>query len=287
MGFSAYADDALCWVAGESAEEVGSQLEHLSSTIMDYANENFLALNEAKTQVLWCGTKGAPIRVGSCTVAPADRFEVLGVTFNKMLSPLPYINSLISSTKALTAVARRLSLHLPPEVLKSVMGSLYRGKIGYASLVLKPRLKESDSTSVIMSQLQVSVNNLARATIGATNSDRLKVEDLLNEAGFESLNRMTVYSIAMECWRALNLRDVTDGPLNPLGTILLTPSNQKPVSRTRAAANGCLPPPTKYQTDTFTWWAHTCWNTSPLLRSASTVTAAKKAAKMLALEAPI
>ncbi len=126
VGFSAYADDALCWVAGRSAEKVGSKLEHLSAIIVDYANRNFLALNEAKTQVLWCPTKGTPIRVGSSMVAPADRIEVLGVTFDRMLSPLPYLDSLISSTKALTVIARRLSLHLPPRVLMTVVGSLYR-----------------------------------------------------------------------------------------------------------------------------------------------------------------
>ena len=166
-------------------------------------------------------------------------------------------------------------------LLKTVMGSLYRGKIGYASLVLKP--------SAIMSQLQVTVNNLARATIGAKKSDRHKVEDLLKEAGFDSINRMIVYSICMECWRALNLRDVPDGPLNPLGLILSPAANLSSSSsaRTRAVANGCLPPPTKLQTDTFIWWAHTCWNASPLLRSATTLPAAKRAAKLLAEEAPL
>ncbi len=182
------------------------------------------------------------------------------------------------------AVARRLSLHLPMGVLKTVMGSLYRGKIGYASLVLKPRLKDSDPTATTMSHLQVSVNNLARAIIGAKKSDRLRVEDLLKEAGFESLNKMVVYSISMECWRALNLRDVPDGPLNPLGQILAPPMSSS--ARTRAAANGCLPPPTKLQTDTFIWWAHACWNASPLLRSATTMSAAKRAAKLLAEESP-
>ena len=136
-----------------------------------------------------------------------------------------------------------------------------------------------------MSQLQVGVNNVARATIGSRRSDRLKVEVLLQEAGFPSVNRMAVYAIAMECWRALNLRDVPDGPLNPLGAILSPPAAVV-VPRTRSVANGCLPPPTKQQVCTFTWWAHTCWNMSPLLRPATTVSAAKSAAKELAAIVP-
>ncbi len=291
VGFSAYADDALCWVAGRSPEEVGRKLENLSDIIVSYTSENFLALNEGKTQVLWSSKKSAPIKVGASVVAPADRLEVLGVSFDKSLSPLPYVNSLISSARAMTAIARRLSLHLPLGLLKTVMGSLYRGKIGYASLVLKPRLKDSDPTSTLMAQLQVCINDLARATIGANRCDRHKVEDLLREAGFESLNRMIIYSIAMECWRARNFRDVPDGPLNPLGAILFpTPSHSNPNPNptcTRAASNGYLPPPTKVQTDTFTWWAHTCWNASSPLRLATTMSAAKRAAKVLAAASPL
>ncbi len=300
VGFSAYADDALCWVAGKTPEEVGTKLEELSDIIVSYTSENFLALNESKTQVLWCSKRSFPIKVGSSVVEPAQKIDVLGVSFDKVLSPLPYMNSLISSTKSMTAIARRLALHLPTGVLKTVMGSLYRGKIGYASLVLKPRLKDSDPTSTVMTQLQVCINDLARATIRASRRDKLRVEDLLQEAGFNSLNRMIVYSIAMECWRAGNLRDVPDGPLNPLGAILFPPSHSNPNSNsnfkssptpgynttTRSATQGRLPPPTKVQTDTFIWWAYTCWNASPSLRSAANVSAAKKAANELAASAP-
>ncbi len=222
--------------------------------------------------------------VGSCQIAPADKIEVLGVSFDKMLTPNPHLSALVSSTRALTAITRRLSLHLPPDLMKSVVGALYRGKIGYGSLVLRPRLSASDPTPAPMAQLQVAINNLARATLGKRKSERLKLEDLLSEAGFMSLNRLVVYSIAMECWRAVSLRDVPNGPLNPLGSILTTRSNS--LSRTRAAANGCLPPPTKYQVESFSWWAYKCWNSSLSLRTATSVSAAKRAAKMLAEASP-
>ena len=142
------------------------------------------------------------------------------------------------------------------------MGLLFRGKIGYTSQVLKPRLNDSDPCSTFVAQLQVCICNLARATVGVKKSDRLKVEDLLHKAGFEMVNRKVMYSIAMECWRVLSLRDVPDGPLNPLGAILFTNSSRS--LHTRWANSGCLsPPPPKYQTDMFTWWAYTLWNASP------------------------
>ena len=194
------------------------------------------------------------------------------------------------SAKGMAAVAKRLALHLPVDQLKSAMGALVHGKVGYACLVLPPRLKPTDPTNILMSKLQVGINDVARATIGSRRSDRLKVEDLLQEAGFSSLNRMTVYAIAMECWRALNLRDVTDGPLNPFGMLLTCPNSVNDAAFThtctRSVTSGCLPLPTKHQACTFIWWAHTCWNLSPLLRSAKTVSAATRATKELATSVP-
>ncbi len=107
--------------------------------------------------------------------------------------------------------------------------------------MLKPRLNDSDPCSTFVAQLQVCICNLARATVGVKKSDRLKVEDLLHKAGFEMVNRKVMYSIAMECWRVLSLRDVPDGPLNPLGAILFTNSSRS--LHTRWANSDCLSPP--------------------------------------------
>ncbi len=112
-------------------------------------------------------------------------------------------------------------MHHVSVLLKSVMGSLLNGKIGYACAVFPPRFSAADPASTLMSQLQVSVNNVARATIGSSKCEKLRVENLLSDAGFPSINRLVIYTIAMECWRALNLRDGPDGPLNPLGGIRL------------------------------------------------------------------
>ncbi len=140
----------------------------------------------------------------------------------------------------MTAMAKRLSLHLPGSSLKSVMGALIRGKIGYACLVLTPRFSDGDPTSTLMHQLQVKVNNVPRAMIGAKKSDKIRVEDLLEEASLPSINRLVIYTISMECWQALSLRDVPNGPLNPLGALLS--ESRTCNSRTRAGTSGCLPP---------------------------------------------
>ena len=285
IGFSAYADDTICWAVGSTVDVVQAKLEQVSGAIVNYACQNYLALNESKTQVLWTTPKGRPIKVGSSIVEPSDTLEMLGVRFDKLLTPNPHLSSLVTATKSMTATARRLSLHLPKNSLKSVMGALIRGKIGYACLVLTPRFSDADPTSTLMHQLQVNMNNVARAMVGAKKSDKIRVENLLEEASLPSINRLVIYTIAMECWRALTLRDVTDGPLNPLGALLSGPRICN--SCTRAATSGCLPPPTKHLVNSFTWWSYTCWNSSPELRAALTVSAAKRAANELANSAPL
>ncbi len=288
VGISSYADDTLCWAMGKDAEKVGLRLEQVSTALVAYASENYLALNEQKTQVLWCPSKGRPLKVGSSIVMPTNKLEVLGVTFDKLLSVDPHLLSLTSSAKTIAAMASRLSLHLPQNTLKTVISALIRGKIGYACLMLTPRFSDSDPTSSNMAHLQVCINKVARTIIRAKKSDKIRVETLLEEAGLPSLNRLVIYTIAMECWRALSLRDVPDGPLNPLGSLLYPPNSIGDKStRTRAATNGCIPPPAKYQVSSFTWWGYTCWNSSPQLRAARTVSAAKRAAEELAATAPI
>ncbi len=49
--------------------------------------KNYLESNEGKTQVMWPLCRDTPIRVGSCTVNPSDKLEVLGVFFDKLLLP--------------------------------------------------------------------------------------------------------------------------------------------------------------------------------------------------------
>ncbi len=61
-----------------------------------------------------------------CSVPPSEVIEVLGVSFDKLVSPNPYLKSLISAAKTLSAMSKRLKLHLPPHILRTVMGALVR-----------------------------------------------------------------------------------------------------------------------------------------------------------------
>ncbi len=231
VGVSAYADDLVCWITSKNPGAIVNGLEAVSAAIVTYMNRNYLALNESKTQLVWLGAQKQPIKVGKCLVQPSEELEMLGVSFDKVLTPVPHVKSLISSARTLSAMARRLSLHLPPSSLHTVMGALVRGKLGYACLILPPRLKESDPTNQLMAKLQVCINDIGRAIIGCKRSEKKRVEDILIESELPSINRLIIRTVCVEAWKALNFRDAPDVGLTPLGNLLLS---------------NCAPPPLQH-----------------------------------------
>ncbi len=151
-------------------------------------------------------------------------------------------------------------------------------------MVLKPRLLETDPVQKDLAAIQTAVNDCARAIIGSRRSDKLPIPALLEKAGVPSVNHLIIEQLAVETWKGMNYE--SNGVRLPIGQILCPPCIP-PSRQTRASSSNCIPPPTKFKSDTFAWFAYRLWNTSPTLRLAPTLTAARKAAKELAAAAPI
>ena len=109
------------------------------------------------------------------------------------------------------------------------------------------------------------LNDVGRYIIGSSRSDRKSVEEVLDESGMPSVNKLIVKAIAMACWKAIRVTVTPNGPLNPLGSLLYSrdPSSSSNPRRTRAGRSGCLPLPAKTRINSFAWWAHLLWNEFP------------------------
>ena len=286
VGSSGYADDCIAWATARDAATVKSNLESISSTIHSYMTSHCLVLNHDKTQILWIGDGGAnsPVSVGGTLVSPSNAVDVLGVSFDSRLTPAPHLASTLRSARSLAGASRRLSMHLRVPVLQQVVRALLVGKVGYACVVLKPRLLETDPVQKDLAAIQTAVNDCARAIIGSRRSDKLPIPALLEKAGVPSVNHLIIEQLAVETWKGMNYE--SNGVRLPIGQILCPP-RIPPSRQTRASSSNCIPPPTKFKSDTFAWFAYRLWNTSPTLRLAPTLTAARKAAKELAAAAPI
>ena len=284
-GSSGYADDCIAWATGPDPAVVRSMLETMSGAVCRFMNDNYLVLNNEKTQILLVGTsEQSPIQVGGATVSPSDRVDVLGVSFDGSLSTRPHMRSSLASARSIAAATRRLSLHLRREALQQVARALIVGKDGYGAAALKPRLSSSDPQNGDLLAMQVAVNDCARHIVGSSRGDKMPVKRLLLETGLPSLNRLIVEQIAMEAWKGMNYTG-PNGVKIPIGDILCSTDSTR--RHTRAAASSSIPPPTKFKCETFAWYAYKIWNDCPALRSAPNLSNASKAAKEYAALTPL
>ena len=117
----------------------------------------------------------------------------------------------------------------------------------------------------------------------------VRMDTLLSKSCLASYNRMAVKAIAVETWKAVHSCDGPNGARNPLGALLTSsccrPSSESNNARftTRSATNGLLPYPMRHFIPTFACHARRIWNASLSLRTATSLTAAKKAATELAM----
>ncbi len=286
IGITLYADDTCLWSAHRDPGVVKRELELASSRLLSYALANSLALNPAKTQLLWTNDP-SPVLVGDTLVQPQDELLLLGIRFDRRLSIGPHLQSLSSSARSLLALTRRLLLHLPRGgQVQDVVRALVVGKLCYGSILVPPRLSPEDPTSQLLQSIQTSVNDIARLLLGTRRADRIPVERLLDLTGMPALNRVVIKTILCETWKCLHSCDGPDGGMNPLGVMLSPPT--PPSNRvTRSISAGSLPPPLRIRADTFAWFAAVLYNDVPLIRSAPTLAAARRAAESFSSAAPL
>ncbi len=286
-GIAIYADDVTIWSAHKSADKVRERLEHLSLKLGEYALENSLALNASKTQAIWFGMSSPPLLlIGNSRIKPQEELQLLGITFNNRMSLAPHLRSLEGTAKSLSALTRRLLLHLPRgQQVCEVVRALVSGRVCYGSILFPLRLSDDDSVSQLMQAIQVQVNNIARQLLGVTRADKMLVEDMLYLTGLPSLNRFAVRAATIALWKSLKSCDGPGGAKNPLGTYLVSPSSSSRL--TRSVTAGDLPPPLRKRTETYVWHAVKIYNMIPSLRSASSLASVQRLADSFSSSVPL
>ena len=283
-GTVGYADDVVVWLSGTSTESVRPLIESTAASVVTYMAANCLSLNPEKTQVLWInsGKESPVVSVGSARVPPSNTINILGMQFDSGLRADPHVQELITSVASMAGIARRLRVHIPPDMVADVVKALLVGKISYgAAAVLFPRLDQDWPRSAFSSALQVRVNDLARVICGVRRSDRCSIASLLARSGLPSVNRLSVRSVAMEAWKSLGPQG--DPDRDPLTSIFGQPT----ATNTRAVELGIRKPATRFPINTFVNSATLIWNRCYQLRSASSIGAAKRAATSFAEACPL
>ncbi len=286
-GTIGYADDICCWVTADNDIDAVSELERISSRLLEYAAVHKLSVNKAKTQIMWVrSTAGPCVTVGDASVTDSKSLDLLGVSFDKGLKSTPYLKAQASATKRIRGAIAALSRHLPAFVVTKVARALVLGKSGYgAPAAISPRLDESDPVCSAVAAVQVAINNVARSALRVNKKDKIPIGTLLRNSSLPSLNRLTVRGLALETWKAIRVCDGPSGEPNPLGCLIGTPGQGPRFTRTVAASH--LPPPLKCAMPTFVWYSYMLWNSHTCLREATTLSEAKKAADHICNQVPM
>jgi hypothetical protein len=299
-----YADDSQVMSAAKTTEEVINSLNRKAALFSAWARGNGLALNGGKTQFLLSSSArystDAPVSVtvDGKTVYPAPTLELLGVTIDRRFSFRPQEAATAAAARARASMVARLGHQLPKgEYLRRLAMGLAIGKVAAAlPAVYYPRLLETDKLSGMAKSTQVAFNDIARTVTGTKRGDHVRVPDLLDAARIPSINRLAVEATAVEAWKALSSNDGGNGNRNPVGMYMLgglaasgnvgNNNINAPNRTSRSNTAGEIRVQLRGHS-TFVNHAARMWNACPALRVSTTLLEAKRAAKALALSAPI
>ncbi len=187
-GCVSYADDVVAWTTGNTAEVAKDRMERKARALYSYSNEHYLSLNPDKTQIMWAG-KGSAYNNSTCVniagtfVKPVPSMDILGVSFDSLLRPLPFLQGQLRAARAIRGTIHRLALHLPRgKLLRTVATALVSGKLTYgAAAACSLRHNDADATDGVLKDIQVVINDIARAIAGRRRSSRIRIGDLLEQ----------------------------------------------------------------------------------------------------------
>jgi hypothetical protein len=284
-----YANDTGAWQVGDSLEDIRSALELVAVRFAAYTKRNGLALNAAKTQLMYNTTSKRVVDFtvvmnGKVTI-PSTSLQLLGVRYDQQLSPKLYTKSLVRAS-----LVMRLGHHLPQgQLLQQVATGLVGGKIGQAlAAVAAPRLSKKASGD--MEALQIACNDVARTITGGHCNNWTTVKTLLDKAQLPSINAMIVTAVSLEAWKANMSKDGGNGNRNRVGAMLFGERGKHTVSEeqhsSRSATAGLIRVPFRGH-KTFVAYAAAIWNKCPTLRAAKSMVEARRAVSARARTLPI
>ncbi len=279
-----YADDSTVYAAGNNTREVAEILESAANKMTQFAATNSLALNAAKTQILWAGAKNPPkINIGAQSISPSSKIDFLGVKLGSNLKFTEYHKEVLSYLRRLSCQATRLLQHIPRgKILNNVIRALYVGKVGYAAAAttIPVHLDQGIKTdSALQEAIGVASRNVARSLTGIKRVDKVDNGTLMSKAGLHPPEDLAYSSIAALTYKLVN--DYSDNSslgTNPLATELNSLSMTcRNMRTTRARTDGLLPV-TRKAMPTFTTAAIRLWNSREDIRKAPSAKSARSRA---------
>ena len=247
--------------------------------MISYCQHAGLVLNNDKTQLLISPKQECQIKVGSSLIASKTEINLLGVDFDSNFSTKPYLSKLACAARTRAGLIRRLSFVMPPHLLTSFAHGILMGKILNACPVTIPiRLNDNESTYIgVTEEINKSIKATARTITRTKLSDKIRSEDILLKASLKCLNEAVACITAVTVWKSKQ-------SMNPLGQCLFREHHS--LRSTRSTKSNEIRPPVPGYPMLATNIMTSVWNNIPELHYASTLAAAKTAARKWAKGLP-
>ena len=257
---SLYADDTSSVTASDTWENVERGMTKVATNLENYSRANGLCLNVGKTQTL---------NLGGSKETTTATLKILGVEVEKSVGFSSHHTTMLADLRRRVGIVRRMATKLSRgRLLSEIARALVVGKVQCNAWVTRRvRLSPEQPRNGDDVATQRTMTELARTLIGARRADRLRVQDLADRAALPTLNEIVTRQAAIAAWKSVKggaLHDLlqlyddrTRGHLRNL---------RRPLSHRCIAASNMAD----------------VWNASEHLRSATTLTQAKTAAKKFA-----
>ena len=204
------------------------------------------------------------------------QLNLLGITYDTKFTTTPYLRQLATETKTRAAIIARLSYCVPPHLLGTFANGLLVGKIMAAAPAAIPfRINHDDRGAItITNEINCALKSVARTITRTRLTDKVRSDIILQKAGLQGLNEMVASTSAQMIWKSKLWMD-------PIGSLLFPTksTNQNRVMSTRSENDGKAKLPVPGCGTLAANLLARAWNDNLELRHATTLGAAKAAAK--------
>ena len=176
-----------------SIAEIIPKLEEDGENVLKYMASNGLVANPTKTSLLFLNNKikcdPVELHIGTTKILQEKSAKLLGMTFEDTQSWTTHFygkGGVFSALNQRLFIIRRMKNFLPPAGLRKVAESLYNSKIRYGlQLCGKIRWSESETTSKLMKDLQISQNKMLRLLNNSRICDKISTASLTREIQYD------------------------------------------------------------------------------------------------------
>ena len=207
-----YADDTTTTISGTDFTELAKNCEKEARNIIAYMSANKLAANDDKTHLMVIRRNGKGddlvITVGENEIKETPNEKLLGMWVQNDLGWSTHLKKLERNLRHRLFNLRRLAEHIPRSLLKTIADGIFMSVLRYGLPIYCPlRLKEEDPKSQCIDRIRVIFNDCLRLLTNKRRRDHAKVEDMLKELGWLSLNQLCAETRLLEAWKSAQKED--------------------------------------------------------------------------------